>query len=193
MAISALIALLVASLASAGVAAGVSAANNAKNIDAQKQANQDNIAFQREINAQNQYNIEHAHQIEMADLQAAGLNPVLTATGGNGSPIQKLEAPSVNPVKSDLSGVSSAIAGIGSTMQSLMMFSLMSDMRKEISQSHNDTLLAMSGNRDAVLSGLYRRKAQVYNESNSASSIASKTKDSGDLKKRWDELIKSLS
>ena len=51
--IGALIALLVGSLASAGIAAGVSAANNAKNIEAQKQANQDNIAFQREINFQN--------------------------------------------------------------------------------------------------------------------------------------------
>lgn len=193
MAVSALIALLVASLASAGIAAGVSAANNAKNIEAQNKANQDNIAFQREINARNQYNMEHAHQIEMADLQAAGLNPVLTATGGSGAAIQKLEAPSVNQVKSDISGVTNAIAGFGNTMQSLMMFSLMSDMRKELSQAHNDTLLAMSGDRNAVLSGLYRRKAQVYNEANSASSIASKTKNSGDYQKQWKELLKALS
>lgn len=190
---AALIALLIGSLASAGIAAGVSAANNAKNIDAQKQANEDNIAYQREVNAQNQYNMEHAHQIEMADLQAAGLNPVLTATGGSGAAVQRLEAPQVNPIKSDVSGVTNAINGIGQTMQTLMMFSLMSEMRHDLANSHNETLLAMSGNRDAVLSGLYRRKAQVMNEAHSASSIASNTKDNFNLDKEWKRLIKALS
>lgn len=191
---AALIALLLGSLASAGIAAGVSAANNAKNIEAQKEANDQNIAFQREVNAQNQYNMEHAHQIEMADLQAAGLNPVLTATGGSGAAVQRLEAPQTNAVKSDMSGVSNAIAGMGQTMQSLMMFSLMSDMRRDLAQSHNDTLLAMSGNRDAVLSGLYQRKAQIMNEANSATSISKKAfDDSGLYKDRWNELLKKLS
>lgn len=193
MAISALIALLTASLVSAGIAAGVSAANNAKNIDAQKQANEDNIAFQREVNAQNQYNIEHAHQIEMQDLQAAGLNPVLTGMGGSGASVQKLDAPQVNPVRSDVSGVTNAIAGFGQTMQSLMMFSMMSDMRKELTQSRNDTLLAMSGNRDAVLSGLYQRKAEALNQTNSAATISHKTKDSKNLQKEWKKLLDSLS
>ncbi|WNK14362.1 MAG: DNA pilot protein [Microvirus sp.] len=34
------------------------------------------------------YYAEHAHQIEMADLKAAGLNPILTATGGRGASFQ---------------------------------------------------------------------------------------------------------
>ena len=191
---AALIALLVASLAASGIAAGVSASNNAKNIEAQKEANEQNIAFQREINAQNQYNIEHAHQIEMADLQAAGLNPVLTAMGGSGASVQRLDAPQVNAVKSDMSGVSNAIQGFGNTLQSLMMFSLMSDMRKDIADSHNQTLLAMSGNRDQVLSNLYRRKAEVYSSSNSASSINSmiKSAEKEYSVKDWNKILKKL-
>lgn len=49
---------------------------------ATQQANEQQIALQRETNAQAQYNLEHAHQIEAADLQAAGLNPWLSVGGG---------------------------------------------------------------------------------------------------------------
>lgn len=49
---------------------------------AQERANQQNIELQKDVNAQNQYNLEHAHQIEVADLQAAGLNPWLSVGGG---------------------------------------------------------------------------------------------------------------
>lgn len=176
MAISALaLALIIsgiASVAGAATSATVAGVNNAKNIEAQREANAQNIAYQKEVNDQNQYNLEHAHQIEMADLQAAGLNPVLTATGGSGASLQRLEAPSVQPIRSDVSGITGAINGMGSALQSMMMMSAMADMRKEISLSHDQTLLAMSGKRDEVLNQLYKRKADAYSRSNSANTLS---------------------
>lgn len=124
--IGSLIGLAIASIASAAISGGISAANNERNIKAQQDANQKNIDMQNAINAQNQYNIEHAHQIEMKDLEAAGLNPVLTATGGSGAPLQTLQAPATKPVMSDLSGISSAISSAMRDMTMLMMANSMS-------------------------------------------------------------------
>lgn len=120
-----LLALAIASVAAAGIGAAVSVANNNKNVKAQEEANEKNVQMQQETNAQNQYNIEHAHQIEMKDLEAAGLNPVLTATGGNGAPISQLQSPSVKPVQSDLSGINSAISSAMNSMTMMMMASSM--------------------------------------------------------------------
>ena len=63
---------------------------------AQAQANAQNIEFQREVNAQQQYNLEHSHQIEVADLQAAGLNPWLSV--GGGAQQANLQTAQVEPV-----------------------------------------------------------------------------------------------
>lgn len=114
-------ALLIASISSALISAGISAYNNNKNIDAQKEANQQNIDMQNGANAQNIELSNTAHQREMADLEAAGLNPVLTATGGNGAASGFISSPSVKPVNSDLSGVSSAVSSAMNSLTMLMM------------------------------------------------------------------------
>ena len=44
----------------------------------------------------------------MADLKAAGLNPVLTATGGTGAPVASLNTPTAQAPQIDLGAVSSA-------------------------------------------------------------------------------------
>lgn len=64
--------------------------------EATAKANEQNIALQREVNAQQQYNVEHAHQIEAADLQAAGLNPWLSV--GGGAQQANLQTAQVEPV-----------------------------------------------------------------------------------------------
>lgn len=112
----------------------------------------------------------------MADLQAAGLNPILTATGGNGASVSSINAPSVRPVQSDVSGVNSAVQGIASSIQSMMMMYMMLDMKasvsKEITQMRNDVLLQNANSRNEVLSRLYQRKAEAFGYSNSASTLS---------------------
>lgn len=125
MAISLMLAALIGTAIAGIASAGVAAYNNERNIDAQEEANEQNVKMQQETNEQAQYNAEHAHQIEMADLEAAGLNPVLTATGGNGAPLANISAPSQKPVVSDMSGVSSSISSMMNSMAMVMMASSM--------------------------------------------------------------------
>lgn len=127
-----LLGLAIASIASAAISATVSGIQNHQNINAQKEANEQNVKMQQETNAQNQYNIEHAHQIEMKDLEAAGLNPVLTATGGSGAPISQLQSPSVKPVQTDLSGINSAISSAMNSMTMMMMAKSMANTNQAL-------------------------------------------------------------
>lgn len=107
------------------ISGGIGTAATIHNTNAQKAANDANVSMQKEANAQQQYNLEHAHQIEMADLEAAGLNPTLTAMGGSGASTTSIQAPKQQPVQSDLSGVQSALAGMQSLMSTMMMYQMM--------------------------------------------------------------------
>ncbi|QCS36192.1 minor capsid protein [Capybara microvirus Cap1_SP_159] len=54
--------------------------------------NSANIKYQEEVNAMNQDLANTAHQREVADLRASGLNPILSANGGNSSGVT-MDAP----------------------------------------------------------------------------------------------------
>lgn len=134
-------ALIISAIIGAVASAGVGIAN----VASQQKTNQQNIDMQNATNAQNQYNIEHAHQIEMADLKAAGLNPVLTATGGSGAPVSMLQSPKAQAPQFDGSGINSAMSAV----QHAITMQMMMDMRQDMAAERNATLASIAKGHDA--------------------------------------------
>ena len=64
-----------------------------------------------------------AHQREVADLQAAGLNPVLSASGGNGAAVTSGSTADIKDVSSSMSSL--AGAAIGALAQIAISFALL--------------------------------------------------------------------
>lgn len=89
---------------------------NRKNIDAQRDANAINWEIARQNNATQIEMANTAHQREVRDLRAAGLNPILSA-GGNGSSVPSLSTASINPVHTD-----NAFEGLANSAKGLSRF-----------------------------------------------------------------------
>lgn len=90
---------------------------NAKNRQAQADANAINWEIARQNNATQIEMANTAHQREVRDLRAAGLNPILSA-GGNGSSVPSLTTASMNPVHMDnaFEGLANSAKGLASYM-----------------------------------------------------------------------------
>lgn len=192
------ISLGVAAIIGAIIAAAGSATAAGLNYKAQKETNEANAKAVAATNAQSQYNIEHAHQIEMADLQAAGLNPVLTAMGGQGAPMASLNTPRAQAPQLDLSGVSNAI----NSLTHMYMMSQLVDAKVDAANANADAKIQAaninSNSRETVADKYIaagRTRSAYLNESSghaiigNAKQIKKLDDEKGFTEKEWKEFL----
>lgn len=89
---------------------------NRKNIDFQRMVNDVNWQIAAQNNATQVEMANSAHQREVRDLRAAGLNPILSA-GGSGSPM-----PSLTTARQDSAQVQNPLEGLASSAQGLARY-----------------------------------------------------------------------
>ncbi len=157
---------------------------NATNIKLQEMANENNIMLQQQANAAAMAESERnrawqeemsntAHQREMADLKAAGLNPILAATGGattGSGGVATIDAPQVNSAR--VSAPMMNLNSVTNLIQSLTTAALIGQYYK--GQRTNSATTA-----------------NAINSINKSTPIVS-TKDSKEKDKLVDELLKLI-
>lgn len=94
----------------AAIAAGGAIIGGLMSRSGQNSANRTNLKIAREQMAFQERMANTAHQREIVDLKAAGLNPILSATGGHGAPSP---AGASTTVQNENAGLGEAVASAG--------------------------------------------------------------------------------